>query len=497
MKITRGSASTGTDRRRTSARRGAVLTAGVLAMATVAACSSSSSSASSSASSAAAAAPSATAASSAAVSAAAPSAAPASSAATPVASGSATVPCSPTATKLTMWGWAAGYNLAVAEFNKTHPDICVTLENNGASTAEYVKLGDAAKAGSGGPDVAEVEYFDLPSLEITKSLLDLTPYSVASYKATEAPVAWSQVSQGPAVYAMPVDLGPLALYYNSAVLAKYGIAVPTTWADFATAAAKLKAADPGATMTNFDPENSQGILALMQQDGAFPFTYTGGSDLGIHFTGAAETAFATYWQNLLAAKEVATAGEFSPAEWKNFDDGSTASRLSPAWGPVGMQLSMKASIGDWRAAALPQPTVGGKASGNWGGSTVAVMAASKHPKEAAEFAEWFGGSADSWKILSGPVAGAFPAYTPLLNDATFQATTLPISGTSTSNVIFAQAAQNEPDPEWPPIMTYALTQWTTSFAGVAAGTTSLPDAFKSYQAALVKYATAQGFKVTQ
>jgi multiple sugar transport system substrate-binding protein len=396
-----------------------------------------------------------------------------------------------------MWGWAAGYDLAVAEFNKTHPDICVTLENNGASTAEYVKLGDAAKAGSGGPDVAEVEYFDLPSLEITKSLLDLTPYNVASYKATEAPVAWSQVSQGSAVYAMPVDLGPLALYYNSAVLAKYGIAVPTTWADFASAAAKLKAADPGATMTNFDPENSQGILALMQQDGAFPFTYTGGSELGIHFTGAAETAFANYWQGLLSSKEVATAGEFSPAEWKNFDDGSTASRLSPAWGPVGMQLSMKASIGDWRAAALPQPTAGGKASGNWGGSTVTVLAASKHPKEAAEFAEWFGGSADSWKILSGPIAGAFPAYTPLLNDPTFQATTLPISGTSTSNVVFAQAAQNEPNPQWPPIMTYALTQWTTSFAGVAAGTTSLPDAFKSYQAALVKYASAQGFKVTQ
>jgi multiple sugar transport system substrate-binding protein len=57
--------------------------------------------------------------------------------------------CGHGATNLTFWGWPAGYNLAVNEFNKTHPDICVKLENAGASTAEYVKLSDAIKAGSG------------------------------------------------------------------------------------------------------------------------------------------------------------------------------------------------------------------------------------------------------------------------------------------------------------------------------------------------------------
>jgi multiple sugar transport system substrate-binding protein len=62
--------------------------------------------------------------------------------------------CRPGATKLTFWAWAAGYNLAVSKFNATHPGICVTLENAGATSVEYTKISDAQKAGSGEPDVA-------------------------------------------------------------------------------------------------------------------------------------------------------------------------------------------------------------------------------------------------------------------------------------------------------------------------------------------------------
>ena len=131
------------------------------------------------------------------------------------------------------------------------PDV-VTLENVGATNVEYTKIQDAGKAGSGAPDLAEMEYFVLPSFEITKSLADLTPYGVNAYKANEVPSAWSQVSQGNAVYAMPVDVGPLALYYNSAVMSKYGLTVPTTWAQYAADAAKLKKADPGATLGTVD-----------------------------------------------------------------------------------------------------------------------------------------------------------------------------------------------------------------------------------------------------
>lgn len=410
------------------------------------------------------------------------------------ASGSA-AGCSAGATNLTFWGWSAGYNLVVNEFNKTHPGICVQLENAGATTAEYVKLNDALTAKSGAPDIAQIEYFELPSFEITHSLVDLSQYGVASSKTDEASAAWAQVSQGSSLYAMPVDLGPMALYYNEKEFSANGLTVPTTWAQFATEADKLHAADPKAAITNFDPESTQDVLALMQQYGAFPFTYSGGDTVGIHFTGAAETAFANYWQGLIDKHEVTTAADFSPTQWSNFDSGADASRLSPAWGPVGMQLSIKQTTGDWRAAPLPQVSAGQTLAGNWGGSSLAVVAGSKHAKEAAEFVQWFGGSADAWKILSGPVAGAYPAYLPLLDSSSFQNATLPISGSSTPNKVFAAAEKNLLDPQWPPIMTAALTQWTSTFAGVTKGSETLAQAFSAFQQQLVSYAKSQGFTV--
>jgi multiple sugar transport system substrate-binding protein len=404
--------------------------------------------------------------------------------------------CGHGATNLTFWGWPAGYNLAVKEFNKTHPDICVKLENAGASTAEYVKLSDALKAGSGTPDVATIEYFELPSFEVTHSLVDLSKYGLASARKDEAPVAWDQVTQGSSIYAMPVDLGPLALFYNSKEFSDNGLTVPTTWNEFAADAATLHAKNSALGMTNFDPESTQDVLALMQEYNAFPFTYKGGDKIGINFTGKSEMAFANYWQALISKNLVTTAGDFSPAQWANLDSGANAARLSPAWGPVGMQLSIKNTIGDWVTAKMPQVKSGGELSGNWGGSTLAVVKGTKHAAQAAEFVKWFGGSSASWKILSGPVAGAFPGYVPLLDNSTFQARTLKITGTTTPNKVFAQAAQHMVDPQWPPIMTAALTQWTSTFAGVTKGTETLPQAFVTFQAQLVSYAKSQGFKVT-
>jgi multiple sugar transport system substrate-binding protein len=66
--------------------------------------------------------------------------------------------CSPGATKIQFWAWVPGISRAVSAFNSSHPKICVQLSDVGAGDPEYVKLTQALKAGSGAPDVAEVEY---------------------------------------------------------------------------------------------------------------------------------------------------------------------------------------------------------------------------------------------------------------------------------------------------------------------------------------------------
>ena len=399
------------------------------------------------------------------------------------------------AVKITFWAWVPGLGRAVDEFNSTHPGICVTQEDVGAGDPEYVAITNALKAGSGAPDVAEVEYDELPSFEITHNVDNLVPYGANNYKNGFVPWAWSEVSQGSAVYAIPGDAGPMAFYYNSALLAKYHITPPTTWAQFATDAATLHKDDPSAYMTNFSAVDLQWIMSLMAQDNAWPFTYTGGSSVTINWTGAKQMAFAQYWQNLINAHEVNDTTDVSATSFADMDKSIDASWLSSAWGPSYFLPDAKSSLGDWRATALPQWTAGADVAANWGGSSYPVFSQSKHPAQAAEFAEWLNATTTSWNITKTAPSLLFPTYVPLLNSPSYKDLNNALSGTSDPNVAFTAAASHVTSDEWPPFMTEALNEASTVFAGVANGKETLQAAFTSFQNVLASYAKAQGFTV--
>ena len=288
--------------------------------------------------------------------------------------------CSANATKVLFWAWVPGMGRAVTEFNKTHPNICVTQEDVGAGNPEYVAITNALKAGSGAPDVAEVEFDELPSFEVTNNVVNLVPYGANNYKSKFTPWAWDEVSQGSGVYAMPGDAGPMAFYYNTKELAKYRITPPTTWAEFAADAAKLHKANPNAYMTNFSAIDLQWVMSLMAQDNAWPFAYSGGSNVTINWTGPKQMAFASYWQNLLAAHEVNATTDVSATSFADLDKGIDAAWLSSAWGPSYFAPDAKTSLGNWRAAPLPQWTAGANVAANWGGSTYPVFSPEQAPQ---------------------------------------------------------------------------------------------------------------------
>ena len=386
--------------------------------------------------------------------------------------------CSPGATKVLFWAWVPGMGRAVTEFNKTHPNICVTQEDVGAGDPEYVAITNALKAGSGAPDVAEVEFDELPSFEVTHNVVNLVPYGANNYKNKFTTWAWDEVSQGSSVYAMPGDAGPMAFYYNTKELAKYGITPPTTWAQFAADAAKLHKANPGAYMTNFSAIDLQWVMSLMAQDNASPFAYSGGSNVTINWTGPQQMAFAKYWQDLLSAHEVNATTDVSATSFADLDKGIDASWISSAWGPSYFAADAKSSLGQWRATALPQWTAGANVAANWGGSTYPVFSQSKHPAEAAQFAEWLNATDASWNITKTAPSSLFPTYLPLLNDPSFKNITVPLSGTSTPDVAFSAAASSIKGVPWPPFMTEALLQSATVFAGVMNGKETLQTAFK-------------------
>lgn len=405
--------------------------------------------------------------------------------------------CSPNATKITFWAWVPGISRAVTAFNASHPSICVTLSDVGAGVPEYVKLAQAAKAGHGEPDVAEVEYDELPSFEITHSVVSLVPYGANKVKNDFVPWVWKEVSQGSGVYAVPGDTGPMATYYNSKLFAKFHITPPATWAQFAKDAANLHKADPSVYMTNFAAEDLQWMLSLMAQYGAWPFTYTGGANLGINFTGPKQMAFANYWQKLLAAHDVNSTTDVSTTSSHDLNQGIDALWLSAAWGPSYLAPNVtKLSLGAWRAAPLPQWAAGQDIAANWGGSAYPVFSQSRHPKQAAIFALWLNDTMASWNITKTAPSLLFPSYKPLLQSPSFLNLTVPISGNSHPYVVFSHSAAKAPYVNWPPIMTEAGNDATTAFAGILNGKETLPAAFKSFQQTLVNYAKSEGFHVT-
>ena len=59
---------------------------------------------------------------------------------------------------LTCWAWAPGTDLMAKKFKEKYPNIKVKVENVGQGPPHYVKLRNAIKAGTGLPDVAQIEF---------------------------------------------------------------------------------------------------------------------------------------------------------------------------------------------------------------------------------------------------------------------------------------------------------------------------------------------------
>lgn len=85
-----------------------------------------------------------------------------------------------TPTTLTFWTWVPNISQEVAVFEKAYPAIKVNVVNAGQGEPEYTKLRTALTAAKGAPDLAQIEYREVPSFTITNSLVDLRPYGAAA-----------------------------------------------------------------------------------------------------------------------------------------------------------------------------------------------------------------------------------------------------------------------------------------------------------------------------
>jgi multiple sugar transport system substrate-binding protein len=395
---------------------------------------------------------------------------------------------------LTFWAWTPGTQDVVDMFQKKYPDIKINWQNVGQGAPHYVKLRDAIKAGTGLPDVAQMEFNSIPSFKALQALADMGPNLPAESKTEFVDWTWKSVSDGDKVYGIPWDSGPMGLLYRQDVFNDNKLTVPETWDAYAEAAMTISKNKPGTFLTDFGAADAGWVAAMLWQKGWRPF-HLDGTNLHIAINDQTAKDWANYWQKLIDAKAVDVAPVWTTEWFAGLDNGKYASWVTAAWGPTLMVSSMKASVGKWRAAKMPQWKAGDYVVSNWGGSTFATFTSTQHPKEAATFAAFMGGDPDAGRYWNQKQF-LFPVQKALLADQSLMGAKYDFYGGQAVNEIFAEAEDHvDPSVEFAPFQDYVNTQIQDEFAAAIGGKGTLSDAFDRVQDTIVSYATDQGYTV--
>jgi len=404
-----------------------------------------------------------------------------------------------TPTTLTFWTWVPGVNKEIALFEKRYPKIKVNAINVGQGAPHYQKLRVGATSGKGLPDLAQIEYQYIPTYTQIGLLVDIAPYVSKNFKTKFEAWTIGQVS-GPKgqIYAVPQDSGPMGMLYRKDIFDKYGIAVPKTWADFAAAATKLHDADPTVYLTNFAPNEGGTYTGFTWQAGSRPFKSLGANSYKINVADANSQKTANYWANLVNAGTVSTDPAWNNDWYAGFDKGKYATWLTAAWGPLFLTGQAKDTSGLWRAAPLPQWKAGDNVSGNWGGSSTAVIKGTKNPIAAATFAEFLNSDPISTPLLSRAPQLLFPASSAALHKPAFLNAKPAFFGGQQVNKVFVAINKTvAKDFAWSPFTDQVYQEWQNDVGAAIAGKTDVVAALATEQTNLLKYALDQGFTVSK
>jgi multiple sugar transport system substrate-binding protein len=399
---------------------------------------------------------------------------------------------------ITVWAWTPGTDEAVKMFEKAYPNIKVKLQNvgQGAQGGHYRKVRTVLKSGKGLPDVVQMEFQYVPSFTLTKSLLDITPYVPENFLSNYPEwIQKKQISINGAIYGVPWDSGPLGLIYRKDLLDKAGIKTPIrTWDEFAQDAVKYHQANPKSYLVNLPGGQTGQWLALFWQNGARPFS-ADPNNMKINLTDPKIKQVTEYWDKLFKAGAISHDADFNDAWYQGFAKGKYAGWLSAAWGPIFLQDYTKSSKGEWRAQPLPQWQEGQNVSGNWGGSTLAVIKQSKYPAAATEFARWILNEKQPVEMFSFD-RFLFPVQNFMLQNDSWLTKPYDFYGGQEVNKVYGAIASTvDKGWQWDPIHEYVDTQGDAIKSKSIDQGKGATAALQPWQDAVVQYAKQQGLTV--
>ncbi|MFJ8885688.1 ABC transporter substrate-binding protein [Streptomyces sp. NPDC102402] len=397
--------------------------------------------------------------------------------------------------EITYWSWMPGTADMTAAFNKTHPGIKVThAEIPAGLNGGYDKIAKAVKAGNA-PDVVNLEYQALPDL-VTQGLLRDSSAELGKPVEEYAPESVrSLVTLGGKTWAAPYDVGPQTFYYRTDLFEKYGVEVPTTWAEFRTAAEKVKSASKGkARLLDFWGDDTATWAGLAQQAGARWYG-TSGDAWKVDIADSATRKVADYWKDLVKDDLVLNHKAWSPEATKAVTDSEAIALIGASWSAGSLKTTYPGQKGKWAEAPLPH--WGTPATGSVGGSAFAVTKDSEQAEAAAEFITWATTRKEAVEArLAAGTSSGLPADEDLRAAARSTFDSSFFAGQDVYDVAGAQVPLITEGWTWSPVHNSTTMTMQAEF-GKVQRTGEFWKAFQAGQAAAEKAITDRGLKLAK
>lgn len=303
------------------------------------------------------------------------------------------------------------FEAAVAEFNKTNPDITVELRTVPFSDF-FTKLNTQLASGTA-PDVFWLQNIQFPLYQQNDMLANLTPYkeqSSVDLSGIPENLKSPYVIDG-GLYAIPWQSLPFGLYYNSALFEAAGVDEPTndwTWEDVSKAAEALTDKDNGV----------YGIVAPIWNYGTFYQTMFGyGADIitadgkDTDFDSEAAIKGLSVWVDITRkgfSPSVAQLSDTDSTQW--FVSGKAAMMTTGSWAAQ----SLQATLGD--AVHLVEMPLGTTDTTGYATTTSAVAKSSPNVEAAYKWAEFLGSETGQLVLNSNSGGGTGAPVNAAAND---------------------------------------------------------------------------------
>jgi len=399
--------------------------------------------------------------------------------------------------RITFWSALRGSRQVVDAFNRTQDRIQVVFQQiPSGDQGGYAKLSNAARAGNA-PDVATLEYPQVPGFAIDGVARDITAALSDGLRAKLLPQALALTTFDNKVFSVPLDVEPMVLHYRTDLFAQYGLTVPRTWDEFAALTRTVRDKARERRLVLFPTNGFLQFAAYSWQAGAQWYDTRGGV-WNVSLADRATRRVAAYWQQLLDDGLIfanASPGRQSDAQ---ISQGLVLARLTGAW-DAGAQMSSQPGLqGRWAIAPLPQWDPAHPVVGTHGGSTFAVTKDSTHPEAAMEFIEWQVSSPDALRArLASGTSSQYPASPALVAVGRQAFNRSYYSGQDIYQLFETEAGKIRDGWTWGPRMTATRRVMEDGFARASGGEGTILDAVQEAQRATMPDLEALGLATSE